>query len=189
MNGVVMNTFTIDTDNNITAYAGIPTNADAESFSTEKELEKLTADWPMSRIVEIWNSFAGVAPFADLKPVKKFTDRASAVGRLWKACQRLPAEPLPDAAAKDSSRSSKKGTSKSANKQPSGGLPTGNKKADVLALLHRPEGATLGDIMKATGWQAHTVRGFISGTLKAKMNLEVESSRSESKERTYRVKA
>ena len=43
--------------------------------------------------------------------------------------------------------------------------------------------------MKATGWQAHTVRGFVSGTLIKKHGLKVESFRSEDKERTYRVSA
>jgi hypothetical protein len=45
---------------------------------------------------------------------------------------------------------------------------------------------TLAEIMNATGWQAHTVRGFAAGTLK-KMGITVESFRSEGKERTYRV--
>jgi hypothetical protein len=51
-------------------------------FATEKELAKLAADWPASRLIEIWNSFAGVAPFDDLKAVKKFTSRNSAVARI-----------------------------------------------------------------------------------------------------------
>ena len=50
-------------------------NVESQSFSKEKELAKLTAEWPASRLVETWNSFAGVAPYDDLKPVKKFTDR------------------------------------------------------------------------------------------------------------------
>ena len=63
----------------------------------------------------------------------------------------------------------------------------GSKKAEVLELMRRPKGATLQEIMKATGWQAHTVRGFVSGTLIKKQGLKVESFRSEDKERTYRV--
>ena len=85
-----MATFTIDSHNNITAHAGLPADADeSELFSNQKELAKLTAGWPASRLVDIWNSFAGVAPFDDLKPVKKFTDRAAAVARIWKAIARL----------------------------------------------------------------------------------------------------
>ena len=71
-----MSTFTIDAGNNITALPGLPAGADeSQSFSTPKELGKLTAEWPVSRLVETWNSFAGVAPFDELKPVKKFTSR------------------------------------------------------------------------------------------------------------------
>jgi hypothetical protein len=36
---------------------------------------KLTAEWPVSRLIDTWNGFAGVAPFDELKPVKKFTSR------------------------------------------------------------------------------------------------------------------
>ena len=82
--------FTIDSDNNITAHAGLPAGADeSQSFSTAKELAKLTAEWPASRLVDTWNSFAGVAPFDDLKPVKKFTSRKVAVARIWQAVARL----------------------------------------------------------------------------------------------------
>ncbi len=82
MNGVAMATFTIDSDNNITAHAGLPAGADeSQSFTTQKELAKLTADWPVSRLIDTWNSFAGAAPFNDLKPVKKFTNRKAAVAR------------------------------------------------------------------------------------------------------------
>ena len=69
-----MSTFTIDSDNNIAAHAGSAvTTDDLQSFASEKELAKLTVEWPASRLVETWNSFAGVTPFDDLKPVKKFT--------------------------------------------------------------------------------------------------------------------
>jgi hypothetical protein len=91
MNGVAMNTFTIDTHNNITAHAGLPAAADeSSSFTNQRDLAKLTADWPISRLVETWNSFAGVTPFADLKPVKRFADRKGAVSRIWKAVERMP---------------------------------------------------------------------------------------------------
>jgi hypothetical protein len=54
---------------------------------------------------------------------------------------------------------------------------SGTKKETVLALLRRPEGATLAELMQATGWQSHSVRGFLSGTLKKKMALQVRSSK------------
>src|SRR5260370_25008653 len=65
----------------------------------------------------------------------------------------------------------------------------GSKTAKVVDLLKRPNGATLKELMKATGWQAHSVRGFISGTLSKKMKLAVKSTKSEDGERTYSVKA
>jgi hypothetical protein len=94
-----MTTFTIDSDNNISAHAGSPASADeSQSFRNQKELAMLTADWPASRLVDTWNSFAGVAPFDDLKPIKKFTNREIAVERIYKAVQRLAANVAQQAA-------------------------------------------------------------------------------------------
>jgi hypothetical protein len=87
---ISMATFTIDSDNNIAT--GSPAGKNTQSFATEKELAKLAVEWPATRLVEIWNSFAGVAPFDDLKPVKKFTNRKDAVARIWQAVQRLSAD-------------------------------------------------------------------------------------------------
>jgi hypothetical protein len=85
-----MSTFIIDAENNITAVVGLQADAvESQSFSTAKELAKLTAEWPTSRLVETWNSFAGVAPFDELNPVKKFTSRKVAVARIWREVQRL----------------------------------------------------------------------------------------------------
>ena len=56
---------------------------------SEKELAKAAGEWPASRLVELWNSFAGVAPFTDCKPVKKFENRDKAVARIWTTIQRL----------------------------------------------------------------------------------------------------
>jgi hypothetical protein len=52
-----MSTFTIDGENNIMAHAALPAGADeSQSFSSAKELAKLTAEWPVSRLVDTWNS-------------------------------------------------------------------------------------------------------------------------------------
>jgi len=64
-----------------------------------------------------------------------------------------------------------------------------SKKAIILDLLRRPKGATLGEIMAATDWQAHSVRGFISGNITKKMGLTVESTKNAAGERTYRIAA
>jgi hypothetical protein len=63
----------------------------------------------------------------------------------------------------------------------------GSKTAKIVDLLKRPGGATLKELMKATGWQAHSVRGFLSGTLGKKMRTPVESFKSGDGERSYRV--
>ena len=61
--------------------------------------------------------------------------------------------------------------------------------AKVLDLLKRPEGATLKELMKATAWQAHSVRGFLSGAVGKKMGLTVVSAKGEDGERTYSIKS
>lgn len=63
-----------------------------------------------------------------------------------------------------------------------------NKKAEVIAMLKRAKGATLAEIMATTGWQAHTVRGFVS-ILGSKGGEKIESSKSAADgERTYKIK-
>ena len=65
----------------------------------------------------------------------------------------------------------------------------GSKAATILELLKRPCGATSKELMKATGWQPHSVRGFLSGTIRKKMGLDVISTKGEDGERSYSVKA
>ena len=61
-----------------------------------------------------------------------------------------------------------------------------NKKAEVIAMMKRAKGATLPEIMKATGWQPHTVRGFVS-ILGSKGGEKIESSKNAAGERTYKI--
>jgi hypothetical protein len=178
-----MTTFAIDSDNTITAYlAGEAIPEDQARFASERELAKLAANWPAERLVEIWNNFAGVPPFGDLRPVKKFTDRKTAVARIWKAVQVLTPAAAPQAApvAPKQAKAAKEATQSKPARE-------GSKKAIVLELLRRPEGATLADLMSATGWQAHSVRGFLSGALGKKMDLAVESAKSAAGGRVYRI--
>jgi uncharacterized membrane protein YqiK len=61
-----------------------------------------------------------------------------------------------------------------------------NKKAEVIAMMKRAKGATLPEIVKATGWQPHTVRGFVS-ILGSKGGEKIESSKNAAGERTYKI--
>jgi Protein of unknown function (DUF3489) len=63
----------------------------------------------------------------------------------------------------------------------------GSKTAKVLDLLKRTGGVTAKELMKATGWQPHSVRGFLSGTVGKKMGLTVTSAKGEDGERTYSI--
>ena len=65
----------------------------------------------------------------------------------------------------------------------------GSKTAKILSMLQRPQGTTLKELIKATGWQAHSIRGFLSGTVIGRMGLKVSSIKPESGERRYTVKS
>src|ERR1700730_16994115 len=65
-------------------------------------------------------------------------------------------------------------------------VPGQSKKAAVIVLLRRPEGATIAEVVAATDWQPHTVRGLFSGTLKKKLGLTLSSAR-EQRGRVYRI--
>ena len=69
------------------------------------------------------------------------------------------------------------------------GARSGSKTAKILDLLRRPGGASARDLLKATGWQPHSLRGFISGTLGKKMGMTVASTKSDDGERVYSLKA
>ncbi len=84
-----------------------------------------------------------------------------------------------------------------AEPKPSGAQPSrrtspaavrpGTKQALLIDLLKRKKGATIEEIVEATGWQAHSVRGAISGALKKKLGLMVTSDPVEKRGRVYRI--
>ena len=207
-----MTTFTIDSDNNITAF-GTPEEAAAatttpfDSFTSEKELAALAAAWPAERLVAIWNSLPGV------KPVKAFKSAKAAASRIWASIQGLGEAAKPEAEpAKPKAGKKAKGGAQAANGAPAKAKATkkttaaknapkakkaakapetagpreGSKTAQVVAMLQRTNGATLAEIMDKMGWQKHTVRGFMAGTMK-KAGYTVESFKPEGGERTYRI--
>ena len=65
----------------------------------------------------------------------------------------------------------------------------GTKQAQIIAMLQRPEGATIAEIAEATGWLAHTVRGAISGALKKKLGLAIVSRKIEGRGQCYSLAA
>jgi hypothetical protein len=98
-------------------------------------------------------------------------------GKAGKKASRAKKTPKAPAGAKKAARAAKPKESR-----------PGSKTTAILELLRRPGGATAKDLMKATDWQAHSVRGFLSGTLRKKMGLEIVSAKSEDGERSYSIK-
>lgn len=77
--------------------------------------------------------------------------------------------------------------SKTASAKPSPSARPMTKQSVLIGLLQRKRGATVEEIMEQTGWQAHSVRGAISGTLKKKLGLSVTSEQVENRGRVYRI--
>jgi hypothetical protein len=171
-----MKTFTINSENKVTTWDSRAetqqkTTPGAARFSTIDELAQITREWPLARLVAVWNGLPGVTP------LNRFTDRNTAVARIWKTRQNA-AEPTKVSRPDRGKRRS--GSKKTLARE-------GSKKARILILLNRPKGATIDDIMDATGWQAHSVRGFISGNLIKRMGLKVNSTRRSGGARTYQI--
>jgi hypothetical protein len=157
--------FTIHSDNRIeVAVSGVRVASPrgAATFATERDLAALAL--PMSRLVEIWNRLPGV------KPVARFTDRKTAVRRIWGAIQGMtpPVTRGGHKARSDAPRAITKG-------------------AVVIAHMRAASGASLKAIMALTGWQAHTVRGCISAHLSKRLGLRVHSFKRDG-ERIYQIR-
>jgi hypothetical protein len=114
------------------------------------------------RLLQLWNALPGV----DKR--KKVGDREALIDQLWSAIEALP-DPDPDP-------------------EPQSDAKRTSKKQAVIAMLQRPEGATVDEVASATGWQRHTVRGLFSGTLKKKLGITLASAKEE-RGRVYRIAA
>jgi hypothetical protein len=108
------------------------------------------------RLLALWNALPGV------EKRRNIGDREALVDQLWSAVEALPD---PDQQSETEGRS---------------------KQATVIAMLQRPEGATVEEVASAMGWQRHTVRGLFSGTLKKKLGLALASAKEE-RGRVYRI--
>jgi hypothetical protein len=175
--------FSITPDNHVAVFASaeqLPAEAASGRFESEEELAQVVQNWAVSRLIEVWNGLPGV------EAVRKFQDRKTAVRRIWQAVQKVAAtvgQHAPTVAEKR--RRSAQQASKT--KKPATGRQ-GTKSEQVLALLRQPAGATLKALMRATGWQAHSVRGFLSGQVNKKMKLKLKSFERDG-ERVYSIKA
>ena len=141
---------------------GITLCRDAPATLNEGELavasnEELHAA-PLSgkRLLALWNALPGV------EKRRRVGDREALIDELWSAIEALP-EPEPQSDVK----------------RPS-------KQDEVIAMLRRPEGATVDEVASATGWQRHAVRRVFSGTLKKKLGLTIASTKEE-RGRVYRI--
>src|SRR5437764_6211119 len=144
-------TFYIIRGHIVTAFASAPaTSEDELRVRSVEEVEG--SGLSAAQMVAIRNALPGA------KPLSKFKDRKTAARRLWAAFGNLPVAPEPTAPGASRSRA-------------------GSKQAQVIGLLQRPEGATIEEMAIAMGWQAHTVRGMISGALQKKLGLEVRALR------------
>ncbi|MDB5406925.1 MAG: hypothetical protein JWL84_1837 [Rhodospirillales bacterium] len=152
----------------VTAHARVPSEIADDATILESRDQLANANLPMADLVRIWNSLPGVTP------VTKFKDRKIGVQRLWAAFERLSPAELPVAEKEPADDSA-------------GDAPRISKQDQVITMLRAEGGTTLDQIMAATGWQRHTVRGLISGALKKKRGLAVLSEKAPDGARLYRI--
>jgi hypothetical protein len=171
-----MHIFTIDHENHVKASvvrrARHPSIGN--TFANLKELSRISANWPGKRLVEIWNKLPNV------KEVRKFTDRGTAIQRIWNAVQDLRPSlaPPPGTAASLSARRAAKAAAPRKREN--------TKTERIIALLKRPSGATLTEIMEETNWQSHSVRAFVC-QLPRRFGLRIKSQK-QNGERVYRIR-
>src|SRR5438270_451649 len=135
-----------------------PATVDKGEIAVASREELHAARLSGKRLLALWNALPGV------EKQTKVGDREALIDQLWSAIEALPD---PD--------------QQSDAKRPS-------KQQAVIAMLQRPEGATVDEVASTMGWQRHTVRGLFSGTLKKKLGLTLASA-TEERGRVYRIVA
>ena len=133
-----------------------PATVNDGEIAFASKAELHTAPLSGKQLLALWNALPGV------EKRRKIGDRGALIDQLWPAIEALP-EPEPPSEAK---------------------RPL--KQDEVIAMLRRPQGATVDEVARATGWQRHTVRGVFSGTLKKKLGLTLASAK-EQRGRVYRI--
>jgi hypothetical protein len=144
----------------VSAYASAPAGGSEDELRLRSAKELESSRLSNAQLVAIWNALPGTSP------VSKFKDRKTAVQRVWAALTQLPIEPASGAG--------------------SAGPRADSKRAKMIGLLRRQEGATIDELAAAMGWQRHSVRGLISGALKNKLGLVVVSEKTD-RGRLYRI--
>ena len=147
----------------VAAHANLPAKAPKGAIPVRSLAEFKTSGLPMARLVAIWNALPGK------KRISKFKSRNVALRRLWAAFEQL----APRNKTHQRLRAEKPARADS-------------KQAQVIALLSRANGATVAEMAAATGWQHHSVRGVISGSLKKRLGLTITSTK-EDRGRVYRI--
>src|SRR5262249_55191157 len=133
----------------ITLCREAPATVNEGEIAVASKAELHAAPLSGKRLLALRNALPGV------EKRRKVGDREALINQLWLAIESLP-DPEPETDAK----------------RPS-------KQDEVIAMLRRPEGATVDEVARTTGWQRHTVRGFFLGTLKKKLGLTIASAKEE----------
>ena len=142
----------------ITLCREAPATVNEGEVAVASNEELHAAPLSSKRLLALWNALPSV------EKRRKVGDRKALIDQLWSAIEALP-EPEPQS---DRQRPSKQDA--------------------VIAMLRRPEGATVDEVASVMGWQRHTVRGLFSGTLKKKLGLTLASA-TEERGRVYRIAA
>jgi hypothetical protein len=132
-------------------------------FADRAELARQTAGWPRRRFVEVWNQLPGT------RAVRRFENQTVAVERIWRVV-----ESIRDQLERIESRPPRKAAARE------------TKTELIVRMLRDRNGATIVALSKATGWQAHSVRAFLSAKVGRQLGLNVQSVLRDG-ERVYRI--